>query len=144
MVQYRGDSSGPWQTVNERVEPTVTSYTVHGLKPFTAYQFRIQAINDIGPSGWSAESEIVRTLPAAPAVGVVSVKVIPITTTSVRIVWHPLGEEAWNGDAHTAAYRIDYRQVTDFPTPALLQGMNINHFLYPHLQTQNQNNDSVG
>lgn len=44
MVQYRGDSSGPWQTVNERVEPTVTSYTVHGLKPFTAYQFRIQVI----------------------------------------------------------------------------------------------------
>jgi protein sidekick len=41
-VQYRGDSSGPWQTVNERVEPTVTSYTVHALKPFTAYQFRIQ------------------------------------------------------------------------------------------------------
>ena len=43
-VQYRGDSSLPWQTVNERVEPTVTSYTVHGLKPFTAYQFRIQVI----------------------------------------------------------------------------------------------------
>lgn len=145
-VQYRGDLSGPWQTVNERVEPTVTSYTVHGLKPFTAYQFRIQvkrvdlkalgfnysranwnttwrqAINDIGPSGWSSESEVVRTLPAAPAAGVASVKVIPITTTSVRIVWHPLSEESWNGDAHTAAYRIDYRQITDFPTPALLQG----------------------
>lgn len=43
-VQYRGDSSGPWQTVNERVEPTVTSYTVHGLKPFTPYQFRLQVL----------------------------------------------------------------------------------------------------
>ena len=63
-----------------------------------------------------------RTLPAAPAAGVASVKVIPITTTSVRIVWHPLSEESWNGDAHTAAYRIDYRQISDFPTPALLQG----------------------
>ncbi len=82
----------------------------------------LQAINDIGPSGWSSESEVVRTLPAAPATGVASVKVIPITTTSVRIVWHPLSEESWSGDAHTAAYRIDYRQITDFPTPALLQG----------------------
>ena len=41
-VQYREGSSGPWQIVTERVEPTVTSYTVRGLKPFTPYQFRIQ------------------------------------------------------------------------------------------------------
>lgn len=41
-VQHRGGATGPWQTVNERVEPTVTSYTVHGLKPFTDYQFRLQ------------------------------------------------------------------------------------------------------
>jgi hypothetical protein len=40
-------------------------------------------------------------------------------------VWHPLSEDAWNGDAHTAAYRIDYRQITDFPTPALLQGCRV-------------------
>ena len=65
---------------------------------------------------------MVRTLPAAPAAGVAAVKVIPITTTSVRIVWHPLSEESWNGDAFTGGYRIDYRQITDFPTPVLLQG----------------------
>lgn len=41
-VQYREGSMGPWQTVNERVEPTVTSYTVHGMRPFTPYQFRLQ------------------------------------------------------------------------------------------------------
>lgn len=82
----------------------------------------LKATNDIGPSGWSAESEVVRTLPAAPGFGVASVKVIPITTTSVRIVWHPLGDDAWNGDSATGGYRIDYRQVTDFPSPALLQG----------------------
>ena len=49
-------------------------------------------------------------------------QVIPITTTSVRIVWSPLGEEAWNGDQNTGGYRIDYRQISDFPTPVLLQG----------------------
>lgn len=76
----------------------------------------------MGPSGWSSESDVVRTLPAAPDAGVENVKVIPITTTSVRIVWHPLSIVSWSGDARTAAYRIDYRQISDFPTPALLQG----------------------
>jgi protein sidekick len=118
------------------VEPTVTSYTVHGLRPFTAFQFRIQATNDIGPSGWSAESEVVRTLPASPAVGVFSVKVIPITTTSVRIVWNPLSEDAWNGDQSTGGYRIDYRQMSDFPTPALLQGCHFSNSA-PFLSTFN-------
>lgn len=42
----------------------MTSYTVSGLKPFTAYQFRIQATNDIGPSRFSSESVEVRTYPA--------------------------------------------------------------------------------
>ena len=37
--------------------------------------FVFQATNDIGPSGWSSESELVRTLPASPATGVASVKV---------------------------------------------------------------------
>jgi protein sidekick len=62
-VQY-AENSGPWQTVPERVDPQVMSYTVAGLKPFTVYRFRIQATNDIGPSGWSAESDVAQTLPA--------------------------------------------------------------------------------
>jgi protein sidekick len=62
-VQY-AENSGPWQTVPERVDPQVTSYTVASLKPFTAYRFRIQATNDIGPSGWSVQSDVARTLPA--------------------------------------------------------------------------------
>jgi len=46
------------------VEPTLTSYTANNLKPYTLYQFRIQATNDIGPSDWSTESAQVQTLPA--------------------------------------------------------------------------------
>lgn len=58
------EANGPWISVTERVDPQVTSYTVVGLKPFITYRFRIQATNDIGPSGWSPESMQVRTLPA--------------------------------------------------------------------------------
>lgn len=60
----QSENSGPFQTVPERVEPTLTSYTADNLKPYTFYQFRIQATNDIGPSEWSAESAQVQTLSA--------------------------------------------------------------------------------
>ena len=60
----QSENSGPFQTIPERVEPTLTSYTANNLKPFTFYQFRIQATNDIGPSTWSTESVQVQTLPA--------------------------------------------------------------------------------
>lgn len=53
-----------WKTIPERVDPFATSYTAEGLKPYTAYQFRIRATNDIGPSGYSNATETVRTLPA--------------------------------------------------------------------------------
>lgn len=55
---------GTWQTVPERVDPQITSYTLTNLKPFTFYKFRIQATNDIGPSRFSPESIDVRTFPA--------------------------------------------------------------------------------
>jgi protein sidekick len=63
-VQRAEGQGGPWVTVPERVDPQMTSYTVTGLTPYTAYRFRIQATNDMGPSGWSPESPVTRTLPA--------------------------------------------------------------------------------
>lgn len=60
----QSENSGPFQTIPERVEPTLTSYTANNLKPYTHYQFRIQATNDIGPSEWSNESAQVQTLSA--------------------------------------------------------------------------------
>lgn len=58
------EEGGTWQTIPERVDPFATSYTAEGLKPHTAYQFRIRATNDIGPSRYSNATETVRTLPA--------------------------------------------------------------------------------
>ncbi|XP_054261356.1 protein sidekick-like [Macrosteles quadrilineatus] len=110
------EGAGPWMSVQERVDPSVTSYTATGLKPYTSYRFRIQATNDIGPSGWSVESSQVRTLPAAPSKGVSDVKVIPITTTSVRVEWTAIPDNFWSGDPETGGYRIVFQPVSDFPT----------------------------
>ena len=61
--------------VPDRVDPALSSYTVTDLEPFKVYKFRIQAVNDIGPSGWSEESNVTRTLPSSPSGVVKEVKV---------------------------------------------------------------------
>ncbi|XP_072943917.1 protein sidekick isoform X2 [Epargyreus clarus] len=113
-VQQREDGA-TWQTLPERVDPFATSYTVEGLKPYTAYQFRIRATNDIGPSRYSNATETVRTLPAAPSKAVEKLHVVPITPSSVRVQWAPLGEQHWSGDTQTGGYRVLYQPLTDFP-----------------------------
>ncbi|KYM76056.1 Protein sidekick [Atta colombica] len=113
----QSENSGPFQIIPERVEPILTSYTANNLKPYTHYQFRIQATNDIGPSEWSSESAQVQTLPAAPSKGVTGLKVVPITTSSVEVHWNMIDEVHWSGDYETGGYRVVYQPVSDFPTP---------------------------
>ncbi|CAH0692396.1 unnamed protein product [Chilo suppressalis] len=116
------EEGGTWHTIPERVDPFATSYTAEGLKPYTAYQFRIRATNDIGPSRYSNATETVRTLPASPSKAVENLRVVPITPSSVRVQWTPLGEQYWSGDTRTGGYRVFYQPLTDFPT-ALQQTM---------------------
>ncbi|XP_030078896.1 protein sidekick isoform X9 [Drosophila hydei] len=146
-VQMR-ENEGPWQPLPERVDPLLSSYTALGLKAHTTYQFRIQATNDLGPSAFSRESIVVRTLPAAPAIGVGGLKVVPITTTSVRVHWGALETGMWNGDAATGGYRILYQQLSDFPTALQstpktdVMGINVNSVVLSDL-TQDRNYEIV-
>ena len=110
------EGQGTWQSIPERVDPQLTSYTVLDLKPFTSYKFRIQAMNDIGSSRFSPESMEVRTYPAAPSKAVSGVKVIPITTTSVEVYWESIEEQYWSGDVSTGGYQVVFQPVSDYPT----------------------------
>lgn len=114
-VQFR-ENEGPWTSLSERVDPSVNIYTATALRPHTTYQFRTQATNDLGPSAYSRESIEVRTLPAAPSEGVAGLKVVPITTTSVRVQWQSLEKSLWNGDSATGGYRVLFQPISDFPT----------------------------
>lgn len=115
-VQVKEDG-GTWKTIPERVDPFATSYTAGRLQPYTAYQFRIRATNDIGPSRYSNSTDTVRTLPAAPSKAVEGLHIVPITPSSVRVQWRPLADSHWSGDTHTGGYRVFYQPLTDFPTP---------------------------
>ncbi|XP_076339933.1 protein sidekick-like isoform X2 [Tachypleus tridentatus] len=104
---------GPWETVAMNVDPTVTTYTVSGLVPFTNYSFRIQATNDVGSSDWSPASNQAQTLPSAPFDAPTSVKVTPYTQTSVLVEWKALQDTSWGGDIQNGGYKIQYCQASD-------------------------------
>ncbi len=95
------------------MDPSETTYTVSGLNPATAYRFRLRAVNDLGPSPWSKESNVTKTLPASPSKKVSDVRVTPITRTNVRVEWTPLLEVDFNGDSSSraAGYRVEYRSL---------------------------------
>lgn len=102
---------GHWSTYPNKIDPTLRTYTVTNLKPFTTYQFRLKATNDIGDSSWSSESPITRTLPAPPDSVPQNVIVSPYTPTSVMVKWLPV--DAWNGDDMGAGYRVQYCLITE-------------------------------
>ncbi|KAG1663046.1 Protein sidekick [Nymphon striatum] len=110
-------NDGAWMELPVSVDPTVTSYTVKNLNPVTKYRFKIQATNDIGPSGWSLPSEWTKTLPTAPEVFPKQANIIAITTTSIKVSWKPLDENSWNGDPLGRGYKVEYCLVNDYPIP---------------------------
>ncbi|XP_063077057.1 protein sidekick-2-like [Engraulis encrasicolus] len=79
------------------------------LKPFTSYQFRVKATNDIGDSEYSQESEAITTLQDAPDEAPVILSLTPHTTTSVLVRWQSPAEENINGIL--LGYRIRYREL---------------------------------
>ncbi|XP_022645750.1 protein sidekick-like isoform X5 [Varroa destructor] len=108
VQQYEPYSHKSWKTLPTKIDPQVTSFTVTGLRPSTVYQFRLEAVNDIGSSGWSAESNRTKTLPAAPERPPSGIVVTPYTTTSITVTWTPLDDLDWNGDTQTQlrGYRV--------------------------------------
>ncbi|XP_066520698.1 protein sidekick-2 isoform X2 [Hoplias malabaricus] len=108
-VQVRELPQCNWTVQSASVSHDSTAYTVHRLKPFTSYQFRVKATNDIGDSEYSEDSEAVTTLQDAPDESPIILSVTPHTTTSVLIRWQPPAEERINGIP--LGFRIRFREL---------------------------------
>ncbi|KAM7381296.1 hypothetical protein PAMA_012239 [Pampus argenteus] len=108
-VQLRELPESNWTVHSASVNHEATSYIVSRLKPFTSYQFRVKATNDIGDSEYSEESEAITTLQDAPDEAPAILSVTPHTTTSVLIRWQPPSEEKINGIL--LGFRIRYREL---------------------------------
>lgn len=75
-------------------------------------------------SGWSDESDWIKTLAAPPAAPPKFVHTTPYESSSALVKWLPIDRTAWNSDK--IGYRIMYRiypsndsfSVEDVPTPS--------------------------
>ncbi|XP_059387315.1 protein sidekick-2-like isoform X2 [Carassius carassius] len=108
-VQLRELPEKIWTVHSASVSHESSSYIVDRLKPFTSYQFRVKATNDIGDSDYSEESEAITTLQDAPDESPTILTVTPHTTTSVLICWQPPPEQKINGIP--LGFRIRYREL---------------------------------
>ncbi|XP_061567904.1 protein sidekick-2 isoform X2 [Cololabis saira] len=108
-VQYRELPDSNWTVHSASVSHETHSYIVDRLKPFTSYQFRIKATNDIGDSEYSDESEAITTLQDAPDKAPTILSVTPHTTTSVMVRWQLPSEEHINGVL--LGFRVRYREL---------------------------------
>ncbi|XP_066498621.1 protein sidekick-2 [Hoplias malabaricus] len=108
-VQYKELPSNNWTVHSASVNHEASSYIVDKLKPFTSYQFRVKATNDIGDSEYSEESEAITTLQDAPDKAPTILSVTPHTTTSVLVRWKPPPEEQINGIL--LGFRVRYREL---------------------------------
>uniref|UniRef100_A0A8C5C0T2 Sidekick cell adhesion molecule 2 n=1 Tax=Gadus morhua TaxID=8049 RepID=A0A8C5C0T2_GADMO len=86
-VQLRELPHTNWTVHSASVSHEASSYVVDRLKPFTSYQFKVKATNDIGDSEYSEQSEAITTLQDAPDEAPAILSVTPHTTTSVLIRW---------------------------------------------------------
>ncbi|XP_054891934.1 protein sidekick-2 isoform X1 [Poeciliopsis prolifica] len=108
-VQYRELPDSNWTVHSASVSHETNSYIVDRLKPFTSYQFRVKATNDIGDSEYSEESEAITTLQDTPDKAPTILSVTPHTTTSVLVRWQPPSEDDLNGVL--LGFRVRYREL---------------------------------
>ncbi|XP_078414728.1 protein sidekick-1 isoform X2 [Cetorhinus maximus] len=108
-VQTKELPNREWQTHTSSINHDATSYVIDRLKPYTSYQLRIMATNDIGDSAFSTPTEPVTTLQDVPSEPPIILSVIPRTTTSVLVQWQPPKEESLNGIL--LGFRIYYREL---------------------------------
>ncbi|XP_011602329.2 protein sidekick-2 isoform X2 [Takifugu rubripes] len=108
-VQSRELPDNNWTVHSASVSHETHSYIVTRLKPFTSYQFRVKATNDIGDSEYSQESETITTLQDAPDRAPTILSVTPHTTTSVLVRWQPPSEDHINGVL--LGFRVRYREL---------------------------------
>uniref|UniRef100_A0A8C9TXB7 Sidekick cell adhesion molecule 2 n=1 Tax=Scleropages formosus TaxID=113540 RepID=A0A8C9TXB7_SCLFO len=108
-VQCRELPESNWTVHSASVNHEATSYIVDRLKPFTSYQFRVKAINDIGDSDYSEESEAITTLQDGGCLTSISDPCLTLLLLYPPLPLQPPAEERINGIL--LGFRVRYREL---------------------------------
>ncbi|XP_077585794.1 neurofascin isoform X2 [Stigmatopora nigra] len=97
LVQYDDDDWLPGKWKNLSTYPGSLNSVILHLTPFTYYEFRVMAINEIGPSRPSRPSMRFQTSGAPPDVIPKNVKGVGTWRNNMEISWEPVSYKDWNG-----------------------------------------------
>ncbi|KAK3768343.1 hypothetical protein RRG08_031133 [Elysia crispata] len=85
-------------------------YVIDGLQPYTCYNIIARAINSVGPSSFSLQSDDFYTEPEAP-IKAPKIRATEVNSTEISLEWDPLSKEETNGELQ--GYIISYGQSKD-------------------------------
>ncbi|EHB11860.1 Neogenin [Heterocephalus glaber] len=95
--------------IEQDVDVSSHSYTMHGLKKYTEYSFRVVAYNKHGP-GVSTQDVAVRTLSDVPSAAPQNLTLEVRNSKSIIIHWQPPSLATQNGPI--TGYKIRYRKAS--------------------------------
>lgn len=84
-IQQRVQGSGGFQPVVGNASADTEERIVEGLLPETTYEFRVQAFNDAGSSGFSNVAAV--TTPSGPPNAPLDLRAEPVSTNQIRLTW---------------------------------------------------------
>ncbi|XP_015135354.1 protein sidekick-2 isoform X2 [Gallus gallus] len=91
------ENNAPWTVLLASVDPELTWVVVRGLVPARSYQFRLCAVNDVGRSQFSKDTERVSLPEEPPSAPPQNVIASGRTNQSIMIQWQPPPESHQNG-----------------------------------------------
>ncbi|KAI1732942.1 fibronectin type III domain-containing protein [Ditylenchus destructor] len=108
VVEFQKANENSWTRLPFNIDDGTSEATVEHLSPNTAYRTRIQFFGDMGrSSGWSEESDWIKTLEAPPAQSPRILQAKPYESSSMIVKWAAIDRSKWNSDQ--ISYRILYR-----------------------------------
>ncbi|KAI1726479.1 fibronectin type III domain-containing protein [Ditylenchus destructor] len=107
-VEFQKANENSWTRLPFNIDDGNSEATVEHLSPNTAYRTRIQFFGDMGrSSGWSEESDWIKTLEAPPVQVPRILQAKPYESSSMIVKWAAIDHSKWNSDQ--IFYRILYR-----------------------------------